>query len=178
MTPARIGQLRQARCIGVEVGDQRLVGDRHGDHLAAFLAVADVDHAHPRAGFLQFAEVAVHIGAVGQPALGAGDAAEHVQRRGHGVRGRQIVRERRVERGIRRVFRDQVGIGLVDRLLRRAFMFAGADRHRQHQRTQHPDSPHGNTPLSSHIATPPRFKTNRRRNTPIVRRRAVARACG
>ena len=113
---ARVGQPGQARLVRVEVGQQAFVGDRHRDHLAAFLALADREHLHPRTGGGQCAEVAVDVGHVGQVVRRAGDVAEYLVRRGHAGGGGQVVGQRRIERGIGGELQDLRRIRLVDRL--------------------------------------------------------------
>ena len=115
---ARIGELRQARIVGLQVGEQRLVGDRDRDHVAAFLGLADAVYLHPRARRGEHVEVAIDVLRVRQHVRRAGDVAEHLGRRRHRGRCRQVVGQRRVERRIGRVLGDLLRVGLIDRLLR------------------------------------------------------------
>ena len=45
---ARIGELRGDLPVLVELLDRRLVGDRERDHVAPFVALADLEHRHAR----------------------------------------------------------------------------------------------------------------------------------
>ena len=115
---ARIGELGQTRIVDFQIRDQRFVGDRHGDHLAAFLTLADAQYLHPRARCCEQIEIARHIPGVGQHVRCAGDIAEHLGRRRHRGRSRQIIGQRRIERRVGGVFGDFLAVGSIQRLVR------------------------------------------------------------
>ena len=72
--------------------EQRLVGNRHGNHLAAFFRVANGVDAHPRRALGQQPEILVHRLRIGQHVGRAAHIAKHGFRGGHRLRRRQIVR--------------------------------------------------------------------------------------
>ena len=112
-----VGKLGQPGAILVELRDERRVGDGDGDHLAAFLRLADRKHFHARAGLRERPHVFVNLRTVGQLARRAGDIAENRLGRRNGLRGGQVIDERREEERRGRVFLDLPGVLLVDRLL-------------------------------------------------------------
>ncbi len=94
-----------------------LRADRHRDPLATLLALADRDHPHPGGGRREHPEVAVHVRRIGEDPRRSGDVSQDRAGGGHGLRRRQVVRERRVELRRRGVFADpRRGVG-VDGLL-------------------------------------------------------------
>ncbi len=112
----RVGELGETRPVLVRPAEVLLRGDRHRDPFAALFTGADRDHAHSRARLGEKAEIAMHVGGVGQVARCSGDVAEHDLRRRDARRGRQVVGERRVEFGCGGVAPDALrGIG-IDRL--------------------------------------------------------------
>ncbi len=139
---AGVGQLREARAVLVEPGEDGLGGDGHGDHLPAFLGLADREHPYAaRARLLEHPHVLVHFRRVGQLAGSAGDIPQHRRRRRHRLRRRQVVDQRRQEERLGRVFLDLLRVRLVDGLLRVAGVLVRLGQHagarRTGQRHQH-----------------------------------------
>ena len=126
----RVRQLRQARAVLVELCQDRLCGDRHRDHLAAFLRLADREDLHAaRARFFEPPHVVVHLGGVRQLARRAGDIAQHGLWRRHRLRRREVVHQRRQEEGLGGVLPDLLRVLLVDGLLRIAGVLVGLSQH-------------------------------------------------
>ena len=103
---------------GVEPREQRLGRHRHRDHLAPFLGGPDRVDLHARRRLREQAHVVVRLLRVRQLVGRARDVAEHRLRRGHGLRGGQVVHHRRQEEGLGRVLPDLLRVLLVDRLHR------------------------------------------------------------
>ena len=113
---ARVGELGKARVVFLVLIQQLGVGNGGGDHLAALFGVADGEDFDARTAGLKQAEVFVDIFSVGQHVWRSGYVAEHFDRRGHGLRGGQVIDQRRGEGRIGGVLVHQVGVALVDGL--------------------------------------------------------------
>ena len=96
--------------------DRRFVGDREQDHVAAFLGLADRPQLGAVGRLVERLEVAVDVLGVGQLAGRADDAAEELERRRNGGRGRQVIDQLGRDPRILQVFLDLRGVLLVDLL--------------------------------------------------------------
>ncbi len=126
---SRVGKLRKPRAVRVQLLEQQLIADSRGDHLPAFLALADGKHLDARRVLLEQAKVPVHVFRVGKLAGCPGNVPDHGGRRRHSGRRRgQVIREGRVEVRLGRVLPDRGGVALVDRLMRIACVLLPHDR--------------------------------------------------
>jgi hypothetical protein len=90
----RIGELRQAGAVVLQLRHDCFRGDRDRDHLAPFFGPADRVHLDARARFLEQAHVLVDLFGVRKLARRAGDVAEHLFRRRHGLRSGEVIDQR------------------------------------------------------------------------------------
>src|SRR6185437_13092445 len=111
---AGVGELGELGAIGLEAREIGFGGDGDGDLLAALFGVANGVDADAGGCLGEQAHVFVDLFGVRENAGGAGDVAEDLLGRGHGLRGGQVVDERRSEVGLRGVLLDLGGVGLVD----------------------------------------------------------------
>gem|GEM_PF-6641918 len=114
---ARISELREVCLVLLEIREQRFRSDGDGDHLASFFRSANRVHPHSRARFGEHPHVGVDLLRVGKIVARARYVAQNCFRSRDGRRGRQIINERRQEKGLRGVFADFPGVFLVDRLI-------------------------------------------------------------
>jgi hypothetical protein len=96
--------------------DRRLIGDRHEDHVAALLGLADGPQRGPIGGLVERREVAMDVPGVRQFARRTDDATVEGEGRRHGGRCRQMVHQLRGDPRILQVFLDLGGVRLVDLL--------------------------------------------------------------
>ena len=115
---ARIGELRKLRAIFPKPFQIFLGRNCHGDHLASLFGRPDRENFHARTGLLQHAHVFVYIPRIRQNSRRASHIAKHRFRRGHVLRCRQIVHQRRSEKRLRRVLLHFRCVSLVHWLLR------------------------------------------------------------
>ena len=111
--PARIAQGGELGLVLVEVLEVGLVADGDDHLVAAFLGLADHPELHPGRGLGQLLVVALDVLGVGQLSGRAGNAAEELQRRRHGVRRRHMVDKLGGEARVDQVLLDERAIGLV-----------------------------------------------------------------
>ena len=114
--PTWIRQPGEVAAVGLEVGDRRLVGNRHHHHLAALVGAADGRDRDPRRGVGEGPVVVEHLRVVGQLARRSDVVAEDVLRRRDGAAGRQVVDEGAEELGARRPLAHPLGEVGVQRL--------------------------------------------------------------
>jgi len=91
---AGIGELLQVRGVLREILDVLVRRDVDGDHVAAFVGLADDLHLHARCRFFERAVVLEDVGVVGQRVWRADVVAEDVLRRRDAFDERQMVDER------------------------------------------------------------------------------------
>ena len=82
---SRIGQRRDHALVLVDLFDRRFIGDRQGDHVAAFFGLADVPHRDAIRRLVDGFVVAVDVFRVGQLARSSDNPSEKLERRRHRV---------------------------------------------------------------------------------------------
>jgi hypothetical protein len=115
----RIGELRGDLLVLVELPDRCFVGHCDGDHVAALVSDADLEHRHPLRRLVERVEIARDVLVVRHVARLARDVSEELQRRRHLVGGRQVIDELGHDPGIRGGSLDLGGVVGVELLRRR-----------------------------------------------------------
>ncbi len=133
---ARIREAPEANLVFLHVREVLFARDSDGDHLTALFGDADGEDLHARAGLLKHAKIFVDIGGVGKDSGRAGNISEDDFGRGDGLRGREIVHERRAEERLGRVLFYFCGVSLVDGLLGVAARFGFVGLRADHARSQ------------------------------------------